>query len=402
MTQLNFTLEKDFFIGLFTKGKEDAFGELMECMLNQFIQAESAEKLKAEDYERSSERTDYRNGTRERTITTRIGRITLKIPRHRNEPFHTTLVENYQRNEQALITTMIEMVVQGIATRSIEKVTEELCGTKFSKSTVSNLCKQLDEEVLKFKNRPLEGIYPFVMADAMYVKVREDHRVRSKALMIALGINKDGRKEIIGFDVCESETKHGWTEFFASLKARGLHGLDLITSDNHEGLVNAIKTSFPNVAWQRCQFHFTRNILDKAPKRYQGGLSIELREMFDSNTLSEAKAKMNQIIEDYQDIAGEAMRALDEGFYDAMNIMSLPQKYRKILRTSNILERENQELRKREKVIKIFPNVESVVRLMGAVLMDDNDEWSVRSRVLAMTEYLENRDQLKFKMKRVA
>lgn len=402
MTQLNFTLEKDFFIGLFSKGREEAFGELMECMLNQFLLAESAEKLGAAEYERSDERSDYRNGTRERSLVTRIGKITLAVPRHRNEPFHTTLIENYQRNEQALIATMMEMVVQGVATRKVEKVTEELCGTRFSKSTVSELCKGLDSAVREFRYRKLEKNYPFVMADAMYIKVREDYRVRSKALLIAMGINADGRKEILGFDLCETETELAWGDFFAGLKQRGLQGVDLVISDSHAGLVRAIRSHFPNVAWQRCQFHFTRNILDKTPKRYQTGLAAELREMFNSTSFESAKKLRDEILEEYRGIADAAMDILDDGFMDVMNVMCMPYKYRQTLRTSNLLERENQELRKREKVIKVFPNAESAIRLMGAVLLDHHKDWATRSRVFSMNEYFENRDSLLFKLRRAA
>lgn len=399
MTQLHFTLEKDFFTGLFKKGYEEAFGDLMECMLNQFLEAESAAKLQAEAYERSAERTDYRNGSRNRQIVTRVGKLTLNVPRHRNEPFHSTLLDNYQRNEQALITTMMEMVIQGVATRSVEKVTEELCGTRFSKATVSEMCKGLDGVVGEFKNRSLDKTYPFIMTDALYIKVREDHRIRSKALMVAIGIDADGRKEVLGFELCETETESGWAEFLKRLKDRGLSGVDLVTSDSHTGLVEAIRKAFPHAGWQRCQFHFTRNILDKTPKRYQQGLVSELRDMFNSKTLEEAKGKRNEIIGSYHDVAEQAMEVLDDGFMDAMNIINLPYKYRQTLRTSNLLERENQELRKREKVIKVFPNAESAIRLMGAVLMDDHDDWSAKSRVFSMKEYFQEREALLFKLR---
>lgn len=399
MTQLNFTLDKDFFTGLFKKNREEAFGELMECLLNQFLLAESAEVLNADPYGRSEERTDYRNGYRERELTCRIGKLTLRVPRHRNEPFHSSLLDSYQRNEQALITTMIEMVIQGVATRNIEKVTEELCGMKFSKSTISDLCKTLDKEVKKFRERKLEKEYPFVMVDAMYIKVRENHRVCSKGLMIALGISADGRKEILGFEVCDGETEYLWERFLISLKKRGLRGVDLITSDDHAGLVSAIKKVFQNVGWQRCQFHFSRNIVDAAPKKYQPALRVELREVLQASTLEEARKKKADLIEEYEGCADQAMKILDEGFDDAMNIMHLPSKYRKTLRTSNLLERENQEVRKREKVIRIFPNTESAERLLGAVLIDDNDDWQGLSRVFDMKEYYQKRDSLLFMLK---
>lgn len=205
MAQLHFTLDYDFFVGLFSETKDEAFGKLMEAILNQVLQAESAEQLGADNYERSSSRADYRNGTRMRSLTTRIGKIELQVPRHRNVPFKTTLFENYQRNEQALISTMMEMVVQGVSTRNVQKVTEELCGESFSKSTVSEICKELDIPIKQFTERLLPERYPFIIADAIYLKVREDHRVKSKALYIAIGINNTGRKEILGFDVFDSE-----------------------------------------------------------------------------------------------------------------------------------------------------------------------------------------------------
>lgn len=183
MTQMNITLDTDFFIDLFKLDKNEAFARLMETILNQFLQAESTEALRVNRYERTSERTDSRNGIRARSINTRIGKLRLLVPRHRNHVFHSTLLENYQRSELALYTTMMEMVIQGVSTRKIKKITEEMCGTSFSKSTISNLCKNLDEAVQAFKNRLLDKPYPFVMADAMYIKVREDSAVRSKALL---------------------------------------------------------------------------------------------------------------------------------------------------------------------------------------------------------------------------
>lgn len=321
----------------------------MEAILNQVLQAESAEQLGAENYERSSARSDYRNGTRTRSLTTRIGKIELKVPRHRNIPFRTMLFENYQRNEQALIATMMEMVVQGVSTRNVQKVTTELCGETFSKSAVSEICKELDVPIKQFKERLLPERYSFIITDAIYLKVREDHRVRSKALYIAIGINNSGHKEVIGFEVYDSERKDTWKEFFENLKSRGLRGVDFVISDAHTGLVDAIKESFPGSTWQRCQAHFTRNIIDKCPKKYSSGLASELKDMFNTSTISEARRLKNSIIEEYQEIAGEAMEILDSGFEDAIVIMNLPSKYRIALRTSNIIERENREIRRREK-----------------------------------------------------
>lgn len=395
MAQLHFTLDYDFLIGLFAESKDEAFAKLMEAILNQILKAESSEQLGAETYQRSGQRKDYRNGTRMRGLCTRIGKLELEVPRHRNVPFKTVLFENYQRNEQALISTMMEMVVQGVSTRNIQKVTEELCGESFSKSTVSEICRELDIPVKAFKERLLPDKYPFIMADAMYIKVREDHRVRSKALLLAIGVNPEGKKEVLGFDICDAEKTNTWKTFFEGLKSRGLRGVDLVISDSHKGLVESIKECFPGASWQRCQAHLSRNILDKCPKKYMAGLASELTAMFNSSTLEEARRLRDTIFEEYQDVASAAVQTLDEGFEDAMTIMYLPMKYRQSLRTSNIIERENREIRKREKVIQIFPNIESALRLLGAVLMDDHNDWSTRHRLFDMTEYYNKSSEIK-------
>lgn len=402
MAQLNFTLDYDFFVGLFSESKDEAFGKLMEAILNQVLKAESVEQLGAENYERTEARSDYRNGTRTRSLTTRIGKIELQVPRHRNVPFKTVLFDNYQRNEQALISTMMEMVVQGISTRSVKKVTEELCGETFSKSTVSEICKELDISVKQFKGRLLSEHYPFIIADAIYVKVREEHRIRSKALYVAIGINSSGHKEVIGFELYDSERKDTWKEFFESLKSRGLRGIDLVVSDAHQGLVDAVRESFPGASWQRCQAHFTRNILDKCPKKYAAGVASELKDMFNTSTIEEARRLKDAIIEEYQDVAQNAMEILDMGFEDSISIMCLPSKYRIAIRTSNIIERENRELRRREKVIGIFPNPESVIRLMGAVLFDDHNDWCVGNKLFDMTEYYEKQGSIIKKLRNEA
>lgn len=398
MAQLHFTLDYDFFIGLFSETKDEAFGKLMEVILNQVLQAESTEQLGADNYERSSGRSDYRNGTRMRSLTTRIGKIELQVPRHRNVPFKTTLFENYQRNEQALISTMMEMVVQGVSTRNVQKVTEELCGESFSKSTVSEICKELDIPIKQFKERLLPERYPFIIADAIYLKVREEHRVKSKALYIAIGINNAGRKEILGFEVFDSEKNVTWKAFFESLKSRGLRGTDIVISDAHTGLVEAIRECFPGASWQRCQAHFMRNIVDKCPKKYSAALANELKDMFNASTIKEARRLKNSICEEYKDVAEDAVNILDSGFEDSVVVMALPSKYRIALRTSNIIERENREIRRREKVIGIFPNTESVIRLIGAVLLDDHNDWSVAHRLFDMKEYYDQINNIKQKI----
>ena len=373
MAQLNITLNQEEIQALLLDDQGEAFKNILQTSLNKILQAESAEQIKAAPYERSQERTSRRNGSRERELNTRIGKITLRVPRHRDVPFKTLVFENYSRSEAALVAGMAEMVVNGVSTRKVSKVMEALCGTSFSKSTVSDVCKDLDKAVTEFRSRPLEGDYPFLTVDATYFKVRENNRVISKAFMIAYGTNAEGHREILGFGVYANESNATWTDFLLGLKKRGLAGLLMITSDAHEGIQNAIGKVFPNVAWQRCQFHFSRNITDKAPKKYQAGLGTELHELFNCETIAEARKLRDRILEDYRDVAESAVACLDEGFESAMTVMLLPAGLRRFYRTSNQIERLNKELKRRSKVIGVFPNEDSILRLMGSVLIERHD-----------------------------
>ncbi len=382
MAQLNITLNQDEILQLLGENSNKAFKALLQESLNSVLKAESSEQLKATPYERSEERTDSRNGSRERTLNTRIGSILLTVPRHRNQPFKSMIFENYSRSEAALVSTMTEMVVNGVSTRKVSKVVETLCGTSFSKSTVSELCKDLDQEVNKFRNRPLSQDYPFLYVDATYFKTRENHRTISKALFVAMAINHNGRREIIGFNTYEKESKDTWFLFMQSLKSRGLKGLQLVTSDSHEGIIYGLSRVFPEVPWQRCQYHFTKNILDKTPKKYQEGLRSELQAMFNSPDLRTAIKKRDAILEDYNDAASAAMECLDRGFNDSVTVMAIPESLRRIMRTSNHLERLNKELKRRSNVIGVFPNEASIIRLMGAVLMEINEKYESQVKPL--------------------
>ena len=373
MAQLNITLNQEEIQALLLDDRGEAFKKILQTSLNKILQVESAEQLKAAPYERSEERTDCRNGSRDRDLNTRVGRITLHVPRHRNVPFKTLVFDNYSRSEAALVAGMAEMVVNGVSTRKVSRVMETLCGTSFSKSAVSDVCKDLETAVKEFQTRPLEGDYPFLTVDATYFKVRENSRIISKAFMIAYGTNSEGHREILGFGVYANESSATWTDFLLSLKKRGLTGLLMITSDAHEGILNAIGKVFPTVPWQRCQFHFSRNITDKAPKKYQTGLRAELQELFNCKTIAEARKVRDRIIEDYRDVAESAVACLDEGFESSMTVMLLPAWLRRFYRTSNQIERLNKELKRRSKVIGVFPNEDSVLRLMGSVLMERHD-----------------------------
>lgn len=380
MAQINITLNQEEILQLLGQNSNEAFRILLQESLNSILKAESSEQLKAEPYERSEERTDSRNGVRTRQLNTRIGTIILSVPRHRNQPFKTMVFDNYSRSEASLVSTMAEMVVNGVSTRKVSKVVETLCGTSFSKSTVSELCKELDGEVDNFRNRPLTEEYPFLYVDATYFKVRENHRTVSKALMVGLALNIKGHYEIIGFDTYDKESKDTWFLFLQSLKDRGLKGLQLVTSDAHEGIVYGLNHVFPEVPWQRCQYHFSKNIIDKTPKKFQEGLRSELQAMFNCSDLRSAIKKRDAIMEDYQDVASAAMECLDKGFNDCMTVMEIPNSLRKLLRTTNHLERLNRELKRRSNVIGVFPNEQSIIRLMGAVLMEQNEEYETRKK----------------------
>lgn len=389
MAHLNITLNQEEMLQLLNSNSNDAFKKLLQECLNSLLKAESEEQLHAAPYERTEERTDSRNGTRERTLNTRIGKIQLQVPRHRNQPFKTMIFENYSRSEAALIASMTEMVVNGVSTRKVSKIVETLCGTSYSKSAVSELCKELDVIVEEFRNRPLTNNYPFLIVDATYFKVRENHRIISKAFMIALGSDEHGHREILGFAPYASESKETWRNFLQDLKLRGLNGVLMVISDAHEGIRNAVMKEFPNVPWQRCQFHFSRNIADKAPKKYQAGIRAELQEMYNCTTLKEARKKRDSIIADYQDVAETAMACLDEGFEDAMTSMILPKSIRRQFRTSNHIERLNRELKRRSDVIGVFPNEASLIRLMGSVLIELNDLAKLHRAAYSISAYHE-------------
>ena len=381
MAQLNITLNQDEILQLLSSDHDEAFRKLLTDSLNAVLVAESTEQLGAERYERSDERMDSRNGSRERKLNTRIGTITLSVPRHRNQPFKTLIFENYSRSEAALVASMAEMVVNGVSTRKISRVMETLCGTSFSKSTVSEVCKDLDAIVDDFKNRKLDDIYPFMYVDATYLKVRENHRITSKALMIAMAITNEGKREIIGFEVYDNESKETWRTFMEGLKNRGLTDLKLVSSDAHDGIVYAISKVFPEVPWQRCQTHFSRNIMDHAPNKYQKAIHAGLIDMYNSKTIEEARKKRDAIIEEYSDVADKAMECLDYGFESVMTVMALPERMRRFYRTTNYLERLNKEIKRRSNVIGVFPNVQSIIRIMGSVLLEQNDMYMAQNKI---------------------
>ena len=389
MAQLNITLNQEEILSLLKENNKDAFKKLLQESLNAVLKAESKEQLKAKPYERTEERTDNRNGSRERCLNTRIGTIELTVPRHRHEPFKSMIFDNYSRSEAALISAMAEMVVNGVSTRKVTLVVEQLCGKSISKSSVSDLCKDLDKTVKEFKDRPLTGNYPFLIVDATYFKVRENHRVISKALMIALAYTDSGRREVVGFELYDCENKENWYDFLMHLQSRGLKGVQMITSDAHEGILHGIRRVFPEVPWQRCQFHFIRNIVDKAPKKYQAGLRMELSTMFQNTCIKDARKKRDAILQDYTEVAPKAMECLDLGFESAVTALCLPVSVQRLVRTSNHIERINKELKRRSNAIGVFPNGGSVIRLIGTLLVEHHEKLQEKKRLYYNPVYQE-------------
>jgi len=346
------------------------------------------EQLAAERYERTDSRQGYRNGSYPHQLTTRVGTITLRVPRIRNGQFSTELFARYQRSEQALVLALMEMVVNVVSTRKVTQITEELCGTHFSKSTVSDLCKRLDPIVEAWNYRPLsDRRFPFVLVDALSLKVREDGRVRSRGVMIGIGVNTDGYREVLGIMTGDTESEASWSEFFSWLKQRGLGGVDLITSDDHGGLVRAIRHHFQGVTWQRCQTHLMRNILDATPKALRDEVHRHVRGILDAADIETARMLLNETLKVFEEKAPKAMRILENGFDDATAVLAFPEKYRKRLRTTNSVERLNEEIRRRERVIRIFPNRQSVIRLLGALLMEQDEKWASGRKYLDMEDY---------------
>lgn len=366
--------------------QSDGIAKLFESVLNQVLEAQVNDHLQAKPYERSEERVGYRNGYRPRTLYTRVGPVTLQVPQTRDGSFSTEVFHRYQRSEQAFVLGLMEMAVNGVSTRKVTQITEELCGTSFSKSTVSRLCGNLDARVSRFNNRVLENSYPFVIVDALFTKAREDDRVVSKAVLVATGINAEGQREVLGVRVGDSESYSTWEEMFGWLRRRGLKGVRYLISDAHSGLVEAVQKQFHGVTWQRCQVHLMRNIMGHCSRRVRKEVVEDVQAIFAASSMAEARRLLTDCLKRYEKAAPKAMACLEDAFDDAMAIMTLPVKYRKRLRSTNMLERVNEELRRRERVIRIFPNEEAVLRMMGALLAEYHEQWQER-KYLDMDEF---------------
>jgi len=385
LTAVN-SVGKDLLPGLLSG--QDGLAKLVEGVLNQILDAQVTEALGARWYERTEDRVGYRNGTRARTLYTRVGPVTLLVPQTRDGSFSTEIFQRYQRSEQAFVLALMEMAVQGVSTRKVSAITEELCGASFSKSTVSKLCAGLDVRVRAFNERRLEGEYPFVLVNALFFKSRQDDRVVQRAALVISGIRSDGYREILGVRIGDTESFATWDETFRWLKGRGLQGVMFVVSDDHGGLTQAIAKHFQGATWQRCQVHLMRNLLSYAPVKVRAEVAAAAKRVFQASDLAEARRQLAEFTERFAKTAAKAVACMEEGFEDAMAVMALPEKYRRRLRTTNMQERLNEEIRRRERVIRIFPNDESALRLIGALLAEQNEVWQER-KYLDMDEFME-------------
>lgn len=352
---------------------DDPLRSMAELITDFLMEAEVTAKVGAEPHERSADRTTHRNGHRERRWDTRLGTLTLQVPKVREGGYVPSFIEHRKRSEQALISVIQEAVVKGVSTRKIEAVLEEFGIAGISAGQVSQLCASLDEKVRKFREAPL-GEIRYVWVDALYEKVRVDERIESMAVVIATGVNLQGRREVLGLDVIAAETEEGWGEFFKSLKERGLRGVKLVVSDAHTGLKNAVRKVL-KTEWQRCKVHFYRNVLAQVPKRSQAEVSEAMKAVFVQRDQKSAEAKAADLVRQFQARFAKAMEIFEAGIDDVLSYLHYPQHHRTRISSTNPLERLNREIRRRTRVVGIFPNVAACLRLIGMLLVEKNDDW---------------------------
>ena len=358
--------------------------ELIQNHLQEYLEQEVALHIGALPYERTVDRRGHRNGYKPRQLNTRVGKLLLSIPQTRDGSFSTELFERYQRSEQALICCLQEMVINGVSTRKVKRITEQLCGLDFSRSQVSEISKKLDTDIQTWLNRPLNDEYPYLFVDARYNKLRRDHKVESHAVLIAKGVNRSGKRDIIGVDVCNNENETNWSDFFQGLKERGLKGVKLVVSDAHGGLVSAIERYYPGTQWQRCQVHFKKNILDKVRNKDKAWIKQRLDDVFQVPDKQTGFIRLRQLIEDLSGKYPQVAEQLENNGEDALTCLNFPLEHRRRIRTTNGLERFNQEIKRRTNVIRIFPNRDSAVRLIGALCMEQAEDWITGRQYLDM------------------
>jgi len=360
----------------------DVLREAVRVMLREVMEAEVSAAAGADWYQRSPEREAQRNGYRHREWDTRVGTIELAIPRLRTGSFFPSFLEPRRRSEQALVAVVQEAYINGVSTRKVERLVEQLGIGSMSKSAVSRLCQSLDEQVRVFRDRPLEGRYPYLWLDAKVERVREPGGVRQKALVIAYAVHETGRREVIGIDLGEAETEAFWRDFLRALRARGLQGVKLCVSDAHPGLKTAIGRVL-GVPWQRCTVHFLRDMLGHVQKAQQQMVGAAIRQVFAAASRKEASAILGDVCDRLQTPAAKVAELLEQAEDDLLAFLDFPVEHRSKLRSTNPLERVNREIARRSDVVGIYPNDESLIRLAGCLLIEQSDEWLVQKRYLS-------------------
>jgi putative transposase len=370
----DFTLPAEIMEQVQEQGLE-VLPELIRIVINAAMQAERSAHLQAAPYQHSEERRGYANGFKPKTMRTRVGEITFAVPQVREGGFYPQALEKGLRSERALTLALAEMYVQGVSTRKVNAITEQLCGVSIPSSAVSQAAKQLDAELAKWRERLL-GEYPFLFLDAYYEQVREDGQVRHLAVLVAVGITPAGKREILGVSVSLSEHEVHWRAFLESLKQRGLGGVQLITSDDHAGLRAARLAVFGGIPWQRCQFHLQQNAQAYVPRKdMQSEVAADIRLIFDAPDRTTAEVYLAKAVSKYQTSASRLAEWLAANIPEGLTVFAFPAVFRNVLRTTNGVERLHREVRRRARVVSIFPNPASCLRLVSAVLAEISEEW---------------------------
>ena len=363
-------------------GQEDFLRPLIQEVVRQVLEAEMEEAVGAEKGERTPNRQGYRAGYYGRTLVTRVGKLELRVPQDRQGRFRTEVFERYQRSEKALVAALTEMYVQGVSTRKVKAITEELCGHEFSASTISRLNENLDEELDKFAERRLEEPYPYLILDARYEKVREDGVIRSQAVMIAIGVDWEGRRNVLAVELAHRESQSSWKEFCLQLKTRGLSGVELVISDDHAGLRKAIGKVFPEAAWQRCYVHFLRNALDYLPRKANNDCMTELRWIYDRRSIEEARQDLAAWLRKWAAQYPKLCDWVEGNIEETLTFYRLPRQHHKNLKSTNLLERLNEEIKRRTLVVRIFPNTAACLRLVRALAVEMHENWIEATRLV--------------------
>jgi len=375
---------------LFSKSP-DGLREIVRAVMQEMLEVEMTDALGAEKGERTAARLGYRSGYYSRTLVTRVGKLELRVPQDRDGRFSTELFERYQRSEQALVATLAEMYVQGVSTRKVKAITEELCGHAFSASAISAINKRLDESLEAFAKRPLEEPFPYLILDARYEKVREGGVVMSQAVLIAIGIDWDGRRQILAVEMANRESRSSWKDFLLGLRRRGLSGVEFVVADDHAGLRSAIREVLPETAFQRCYVHFLRNALDHLPRKADDDCLQELRWLYDRRSVEEARQDLAAWIAKWATRYPKLVGWVEETIEETLTFYRLPRQHHKHLKSTNMLERLNEEIRRRTRVVRIFPNAEACLRLVRETHENCHENWLEAHRYLNMNDLKEHK-----------